>query len=378
MKSEILDLTLDLLRRQSVTPEDAGCQDFIANYLTPLEFQIEHLPFGSVRNLWARRGTSSPLFVFAGHTDVVPPGPVDHWTSPPFEPTTRDGYLFARGAADMKSSIAAMLVATRKFLTQNPNFDGSLAFLITSDEEGDAIDGTRAVVDLLQKRDEQIDYCVVGEPSSSEDIGDTVRIGRRGSLSGLLRVTGSQGHVAYPRLTKNPVHELLPTLHGLTTRKWDDGNESFDPTSFQISNVQAGVGARNVIPGELVVDFNFRFSTEHTVESLQQAVHDAIDGVTGDLRCEIDWTVSGQPFLTKQGHLIRSVVSAIESEVGRPPQLSTSGGTSDGRFIAPTGAEVVELGPVNATIHKTDECVAIRDLQPLMNIYSGVLDQILA
>ena len=376
LTEEVLGLAEALVRRPSVTPQDAGCQTLIAETLAPLGFVAEPMPFGDVSNLWARRGTAAPLFVFAGHTDVVPTGPVEAWSSPPFEPEVRGGALFGRGAADMKSSLAAMLVAVRRFVARHPNHGGSLAFLITSDEEGVAVDGTARVVAALDRRGERIDFCVVGEPSSTERLGDVVRVGRRGSLNGTLSVQGVQGHVAYPDQALNPVHAALGVLDALARRRWDAGNDFFPPTGFQISNVAAGTGAHNVIPNTMTVQFNFRFNTEQTVAGLKAQVESALaEGV--DARCELMWSVSGLPFLTQPGRLTEAVTAAVREVAGHAPEQSTGGGTSDGRFIAPSGAEVVEVGPVNASIHKIDECVAVADLAPLTHIYEGILRRLL-
>jgi len=370
-----LELTQALVRRASVTPEDAGCQQLLAERLAALGFEVERLDFGKVTNLWARSGTSKPLFVFAGHTDVVPAGDHDAWRSPPFEPCIRGGTLYGRGAADMKSGLAAMIVASERFLAGHPHPRGSIAFLVTSDEEGDAVDGTARVVEHLRQRGDQIDYCVVGEPSSNRTLGDVVRVGRRGSLNAVARVRGVQGHVAYPDAARNPIHLAAPVLAELVTRRWDSGNEFFPPTGFQISNIQAGTGATNVIPGELRITFNFRLNTEQRPESLREIVEEifARHGVDA----AIDWTLSGMPFLTVRGRLIDAVESAIGEVTGHGTALSTGGGTSDGRFIAPTGAEVVELGVINETIHKVDECVAIEDIDRLARIYEAVLVRLL-
>ncbi len=332
--------------------------------------------FAEVQNLWAERGEHGPLFVFAGHTDVVPTGPESAWSSPPFEPTLRDGYLYGRGAADMKSSLAAMVVATERFCAAHPRHPGRIGFLITSDEEGPAVHGTRAVMETLGAEGVHIDYCLVGEPSSGERLGDTVRVGRRGSLNGTLTVHGTQGHVAYPQLAENPIHRAAPALAELAATHWDDGNEHFPPTSWQASNIRAGTGASNVIPGDLTVTFNFRFCTEQTAADLERRVADILD--RHGLRYSLDWSLSGEPFLTAGGALVSAVSDSISAVVGSPPALSTSGGTSDGRFIAPTGTEVVELGPCNASIHKLDERVAVADLEPLARIYQKVLERLLA
>lgn len=372
----VLDLCTELVRRASVTPDDAGCQALLGRRLEALGFQCRSMPFGEVDNLWAVRGTGGPLFVFAGHTDVVPTGPESAWSSPPFEPALRDGYLYGRGTADMKASLAAMVVATERFVARHPDHPGRIGFLITSDEEGPALDGTRAVMRALGEAGEAIDYCVVGEPSSGEALGDTVRIGRRGSLNGALTVNGIQGHVAYPHLADNPIHRLAPALAELAATRWDEGNEHFPPTSFQASNIAAGTGAGNVVPGELTLDFNFRFSTEQTAAGLERRVEEILD--RHGLRYELTWSLSGEPFLTAAGRLIDATCQAIEAVAGYRPELSTSGGTSDGRFIAPAGAEVVELGPGNATIHKIDERVAVAELEPLADMYVGILERLLA
>ena len=373
--SATLDLALDLIQRRSVTPDDAGCQPLMAERLAALGFAIEPMRFGEVDNLWARRGSEGPLFCFAGHTDVVPPGPREDWTSDPFEPEIREGLLYGRGACDMKGSLAAMITATERFIAEQPDHQGSIAFLITSDEEGPSIDGTRRVVEALSARDERIHYALVGEPSSHQRLGDIIKNGRRGSLGGRLRIRGKQGHVAYPTLADNPVHRAAPALAELCAERWDAGNEHFPPTSFQISNLHAGTGADNVIPGELEVLFNLRFSTEQSPEGLQQRIYAILD--RHGLDHQIDWRVSGQPFLTPAGALVEATQAAILAVTGEPGQLSTIGGTSDGRFIAPTGAQVVELGPINATIHKVDECVAVEELDQLSMIYTDILRRLL-
>jgi succinyl-diaminopimelate desuccinylase len=373
--SPTLELALDLIRRRSVTPEDAGCQPVMAGRLAALGFAIEPMRFGAVDNLWARRGSEGPLFCFAGHTDVVPPGPLEDWTSDPFAPEIRDGLLYGRGAADMKGSLAAMVTATERFLAQHPEHRGSIAFLITSDEEGPSIDGTRRVVEALSARNEQIDYALVGEPSSHQRLGDVIKNGRRGSLGARLRIRGKQGHVAYPQHAENPVHRAAPALVELCNEVWDEGNAHFPPTSFQISNIHAGTGADNVIPGELEVLFNLRFSTEQTPEAIQQRIHAILD--RHGLDHQLDWRVSGHPFLTPAGALVEATQAAILAVTGEPSALSTVGGTSDGRFIAPTGAQVVELGPINATIHKVDECVGVEELEQLSRIYTEVLRRLL-
>jgi succinyl-diaminopimelate desuccinylase len=369
--SETLTLAMDLIRRESVTPNDAGCQAVMLQRLADAGFDTESLRFDDVDNLWARRGTQGPVFCFAGHTDVVPPGPAQEWASAPFEPSVRDGRLFGRGAADMKGSLAAMITATERFVARYPRHRGSIAYLVTSDEEGPAVNGTVKVVEALEARNEKIDWCLVGEPSSSDWAGDVIKNGRRGSLGGVLTVRGRQGHVAYPHLASNPVHAAAPALAELATTHWDDGNEFFPPTSFQISNIQAGTGATNVIPGECRVMFNFRFSTESSADALQQRVAALLD--RHGLDYAIDWTLSGQPFLTRRGELVDAALAAIRKVTGADATLSTAGGTSDGRFIAPTGAQVLELGPRNATIHQVNECVEVEDLDRLSSMYEEIL-----
>jgi len=364
-----------LIRRRSVTPEDAGCQSLMAERLAAIGFRVEHLRFGEVDNLWARRGESGPLLVLAGHTDVVPAGPEDQWRSPPFEPTVRDGHLYGRGAADMKGSLAAMVTAAERFVAQHPEHRGSLGFLITSDEEGPAVNGTVKVVSHLQTHGEQIDWCVVGEPSSSEVLGDVVKNGRRGSLNGELAVHGVQGHVAYPHLAANPIHLLAPALAELCATTWDQGNAYFPPTTFQISNIHGGTGAENVIPGEVRVSFNLRYSTEVSAPLLRKEVASLLD--RHGLRYDLAWRHSGEPFLTHGGALVEATQGAVHDTTGHTPELSTGGGTSDGRFIAPTGADVVELGPVNRTIHQIDECARIADLDTLSLAYQGILERLL-
>lgn len=375
--TETIQLAQSLIQIESVTPNDSGCQPLISEYLAPLGFEIESMPFGEVTNLWARRGQSGPLFVFAGHTDVVPTGPADQWTHPPFSATIDDdNMLYGRGSADMKSSIACFMVAVKQFITQYPDAPGSIGFLITSDEEGPAINGTVKVIETLEARQEKIDYCLVGEPSSSQALADSIKNGRRGSLNGTLVIHGKQGHIAYPELARNPVHEVAQALGALTEKVWDQGNDDFPPTSFQISNIHAGTGATNVIPGQCEIVFNFRFSTEQTPEMLKQAVHQILDGYKLDYA--IDWNLSGLPFSTpSDGKLIQAVSQAITTVMGTPPVLSTGGGTSDGRFIAPTGAQVIELGPLNATIHQIDERVSCADLDTLTKIYFETLVQLL-
>ncbi|HET7202720.1 MAG TPA: succinyl-diaminopimelate desuccinylase [Steroidobacteraceae bacterium] len=373
--SPSLALTEDLLRRPSVSPEDLGCLEVIAARLEPLGFRIERLDFGPVSNLWARRGDDVPVLCFAGHTDVVPTGPREEWHTDPFEPVVIDGVLFGRGAADMKSGLAAMVTAMERFVANHPGHRGSLAVLFTSDEEGPSVDGTRKVIEVLEARDEKIDWCVVGEPTSSAVLGDTIKVGRRGSLSGRLTVHGVQGHIAYPHLADNPVHRFAPALAELVSTHWDEGNEFFQPTSFQVSNISAGTGAPNVIPGELKVRTNLRFSTEHTVGKLQQRVLEILD--RHGVNYTMDWHISGLPFLTRPGTLTQAVEQAVRETMGRVPKYSTTGGTSDGRFIAPTGAQVVELGVVNATIHKVNECVRVADIEVLSKAYERVMELLL-
>lgn len=374
-ESATLALARELISRASVTPDDAGCQPLLAGRLAGLDFVAEPMRFNEVDNLWARRGSSSPLLVFAGHTDVVPAGPESAWDSPPFEPTVRDGYLYGRGAADMKGSVAAFVTACERFIERHPDHRGSIAFLITSDEEGPARDGTVRVVETLSERNETMDWCLVGEPSSSDHLGDTLRNGRRGSLTGHLTVRGIQGHVAYPQFADNPVHRAAPALAELVGTQWDQGNDFFPATSLQITSIEAGEGANNVVPGELRVSFNFRFSTEVTEQALQARVKAIME--RHDLDFELDWHLSGKPFLTEPGALVNAAVEAVRSVTGTQTSLSTAGGTSDGRFIAPTGAQVVELGPVNATIHKVNECVRVSDLEQLSLIYETLLEKLL-
>ncbi|MDM5129980.1 succinyl-diaminopimelate desuccinylase [Aeromonas piscicola] len=374
--SDVIALAKDLIRRPSVTPLDEGCQTLMAERLARLGFVIEPMVFEDTTNLWARRGSEGPLFCFAGHTDVVPAGPLDKWHTPPFEPTIKDGVLYGRGAADMKGSLAAMVVAVERFVAEHPGHKGSIAFLITSDEEGPFINGTTRVIDTLEARNEKIRWCIVGEPSSTAVVGDVVKNGRRGSITGDLLVRGVQGHVAYPHLADNPIHKAAPALTELAATEWDQGNAYFPPTSFQIANISAGTGASNVIPGELQVQFNFRFSTQLTDMDIRERVETLL-GRHG-LDYQLDWTLSGQPFLTDTGDLLDAAVAAIEQVNGQRPALLTTGGTSDGRFIAPTGAEVIELGPVNATIHKVNECVKADDLDLLADMYQGILDRLLA
>lgn len=374
--SATLELARELIARPSITPDDQGCQQLLGTRLTALGFTLEFMNFGEVTNLWARRGKSGPVLAFAGHTDVVPTGPENAWTSPPFQPEEREGMLYGRGAADMKGSIAAMITACERFLPTHPDHQGSIAFLITSDEEGIATEGTVKVIETLEARGEKIDWCLVGEPSSVKQAGDVVKNGRRGSLSGTLSVHGVQGHVAYPHLADNPVHRALPALTELAATAWDNGNDFFPPTTFQISNIHSGTGATNVIPGALEVLFNFRYSTETDAETLQRRVHELLD--KHFLNYQLDWIHSGMPFLTPAGKLVEAVRVAVRDVTGMETELSTSGGTSDGRFIAPTGAQVVELGPVNATIHKVNECVAVSALDQLSRMYEGILKHLFA
>jgi succinyl-diaminopimelate desuccinylase len=375
MSATTLDLARELIARRSVTPEDAGCLELIAARLEPLGFRCERISANRVENLWARRGTSAPLLCFAGHTDVVPTGPLEHWTSDPFVPTIRGEVLYGRGAADMKTSLAAFVTAIESFVAAHPRHAGSIAILFTSDEEGPAVDGTVRVVEALRSRGEKLDYCVVGEPTSAERLGDVIKNGRRGSLSGNLVVKGVQGHVAYPHLARNPVHEFGAALAELATVEWDRGNEFFPPTTWQVSNINAGTGAGNVIPGELHVKFNFRFSTASTLESLQTRVVNILD--RHGLKYDLEWRYDGRPFLTQPGDLVDAVGRAIKAVTGIETRLSTSGGTSDGRFIADICPQVVEFGPPNATIHKIDECVAIADIEPLSKIYEQILVNLL-
>ncbi|WP_394135169.1 succinyl-diaminopimelate desuccinylase [Aliivibrio fischeri] len=371
-----LALAKNLLSRQSITPEDAGCQELMIKRLEALGFTIEIMVFEDTTNFWARRGNEAPLFTFAGHTDVVPTGDLTHWNTNPFEPTIIDGMLYARGAADMKGSLACMVVAVERFVAEHPNHKGSISFLITSDEEGPFINGTTRVVDTLQERNEIIDMCIVGEPSSTAHVGDVVKNGRRGSLTGNLTVKGIQGHVAYPHIARNPIHQAMPALSELATTVWDNGNDYFPPTSFQIPNMNGGTGASNVIPGTVDIMFNFRFSTESTVDALQQRVVEILE--KHDLEYDLDWIINGLPFLTDTGDLLTAVVNAVDTVNQQKPQLLTTGGTSDGRFIAQMGSQVIELGPVNATIHKVNECVNVEDLEKLTDMYQEVLNNLLA
>jgi succinyl-diaminopimelate desuccinylase len=375
-RNPTLNLARDLIGRRSVTPDDEGCQQVLADRLTSAGFDTEHLRFGDVDNLWARRGTEEPLLVFAGHTDVVPAGPTSDWQSDPFTPNLRDGRLYGRGAADMKSSLAAFITAIEEFIAARPEHDGSIGVLITSDEEGDAVNGTVKVIEVLQKRGVDIDFCIVGEPSSASILGDTIKIGRRGSLGGKLIIPGTQGHVAYPELADNPVPRSARMLESLASLEWDNGNEHFPPTGLQISNVHAGTGATNVIPGEVIIDFSIRYSSETNEQELKSRVSDALDTLKMNYR--VTWQAFGNPFLTGDGDLLDASIAAIREVTGLDTELSTTGGTSDGRFIAPAGAQVIEIGPVNATIHKANECVEADSLQPLSAIYCRILDKLLS
>jgi succinyl-diaminopimelate desuccinylase len=372
--SATLDLTRTLISRASVTPDDAGCQQVIGHRLMQLKFRIEPMRFGEVDNLWARHGTKGPLVVFAGHTDVVPSGPREAWDSDPFHPTRQGDLLYGRGAADMKSGLAAMVVAVENFIHKNANYPGSIAFLITSDEEGPSVNGTAKVIDALTKRHEKIDYCIIGEASSEKTLGDQIRIGRRGSLHGKLIVHGKQGHIAYPHLANNPIHACFNALHALSVETWDKGNEFFPPTSFQFSNIHSGTGAKNVIPGKLEVLFNFRFSTAVTIHELQERTAAILN--QHKLNFSVEWEVGGYPFLTQQGKLIQTAQQVIKDLTGQEPILSTGGGTSDGRFIAPTGAEVIEVGPINESVHQVNEHVNISDLDKLTQIYQQLLEKL--
>ncbi|MBL8469152.1 succinyl-diaminopimelate desuccinylase [Methyloversatilis discipulorum] len=375
MSEATLELTRQLISTRSVTPVDGGCLETIGARLAAAGFALERIDAGGVSNLWARRGSAGPLFCFAGHTDVVPTGPLDQWNSDPFEPVVRDGMLYGRGAADMKASLAAFVTSTERFVARVPDHAGSIAFLLTSDEEGDAIDGTVRVVEALAARGERLDYCVVGEPTSVTKLGDMIKNGRRGSLSGKLTVKGVQGHIAYPHLAKNPIHLFGPALAELAAIRWDEGNEYFPPTSWQISNIKGGTGATNVIPGTLEVLFNFRFSTASTPESLKARLVDVLE--RHGVEHEIVWTLGGKPYLTPRGTLVDAAEAAIRDVTGLRTELSTTGGTSDGRFIADICAQVVEIGPSNATIHKLNECVAVADIEPLSRIYENLLDRLL-
>ncbi|MEN3275257.1 MAG: succinyl-diaminopimelate desuccinylase [Massilia sp.] len=374
--SRTQDLAAELIALDSITPNDKGCQQRLVELLAPLGFRCETIESNGVTNLWARKGSESPVFVFAGHTDVVPTGPVQQWTSEPFTPTVREGKLYGRGAADMKTSIAAMVVACEEFVASHPDHKGSIAFLITSDEEGPATDGTAIVCDMLEERGETLDYCVVGEPTSSHILGDMIKNGRRGSLSGHLVIKGIQGHIAYPHLARNPIHQAAPALAELSSEVWDEGNEYYAPTTWQISNIHSGTGATNVIPGHMTIDFNFRFSTASTAEGLEARVHAILDHHLLDY--ELEWTLSGQPFLTPKGALSDTMCQAIFDETGVTTELSTTGGTSDGRFIARICPQVIEFGPPNASIHKIDEHVELRFIDPLKNVYRRTLENLLA
>jgi succinyl-diaminopimelate desuccinylase len=376
MADATLEFAQQIIARPSLTPDDAGCQRLLADRLERLGFASEFIERNGVTNLWARRGTAQPLFVFAGHTDVVPTGPLPQWTSPPFTPEIRDGFLYGRGAADMKSSLAAMLTATEAFLAEHPEHPASLAFLLTSDEEGDAVDGTVAVVEALKARGETIDYCVIGEPTSVATLGDMIKNGRRGSLSGLLTVRGVQCHIAYPHLGRNPIHEVAPALAELASTEWDEGNEYFPPTTWQVSNIHGGTGATNVVPGSVEIRFNFRFATASTPEGLQQRLCTILD--KHGLNYAIDWTLGARPFLTSRGPLADAATAAIREICGIDTELSTTGGTSDGRFIAEICPQLLEIGPVNATSHKIDECVDVAALPRLSAIYRRILERILA
>ena len=372
--SKTLDLAKDLISRKSNTPLDAGCQDLMISRIEPLGFKVERMRFGDVDNFYARRGTTGPLLVFAGHTDVVPTGPVDKWHTPPFEPTIKDGMLYGRGAADMKTSCAAFITAIEDFITTHPDHNGSIGLLITSDEEGVAIDGTVKVVEALKARGELFDYCIVGEPTSNKVVGDMIKNGRRGSLSGKLLVKGVQGHIAYPHLVKNPIHMVAPAIKDMVDTVWDNGNEYFPPTSWQISNMNGGTGATNVVPGEVEILFNFRFSTASTEQNLKERVYAILD--KHELKYDLDWEYS-PPYITPRGNLVEAISEAIEQSYGVSPELSTTGGTSDGRFIADICKQVIEFGPLNATIHKLNECVAVADIEPLKDTYRITLEKLL-
>lgn len=378
--TKTLDLAIELLSRRSNTPEDAGCQELMISRLEPLGFKIERMRFGDVDNFYARRGTSGPLLVFAGHTDVVPTGPLDKWFTPPFEPTINDGMLYARGAADMKTSLAAFITSIEEFVAENPDHTGSIGLLITSDEEGVAVDGTVKVVEALKARGELIDYCIVGEPTSNKVVGDMIKNGRRGSLSGKLIVKGVQGHIAYPHLVKNPIHLVAPAIKDMVETVWDNGNEYFPPTSWQISNMNGGTGATNVVPGEVEILFNFRFCPElngqgSTDLNLRQRVHAILD--KHGLNYDMEWEYS-PPYITPRGNLVEAISAAIQTSYGVTPELSTTGGTSDGRFIADICKQVIEFGPLNATIHKLNECVGVADIEPLKETYKLTLQALIA
>lgn len=374
MNCPVIALAEQLISQPSISPDDQGCQELLIQRLENIGFTIERMPFGETLNFWAYRGNEGETLAFAGHTDVVPAGDLSHWATPPFTPTIIDGHLYGRGAADMKGSIAAMVVAAERFVEKYPDHRGRLAFLITSDEEAKAADGTVKVVQALMSRDERLDYCLVGEPSSQSQLGDMIKNGRRGSITANLTIIGVQGHVAYPQLADNPVHRATAFLQELVATKWDNGNQFFPATSMQIANIHAGTGANNVIPGEMLVQFNFRFSTEVTDQLIRQRVEDMLQ--RHGLKYDLQWALSGQPFLTSKGKLVDAVVTSVEQCCGHVPVLSTSGGTSDGRFIAKMGAQVVELGPLNATIHKVNECVNVRDLQQLAIIYENIMERL--
>lgn len=371
----VIELAKELISRQSVTPEDAGCQELMSNRLAAIGFNNETMVFEDTTNLWSRKGNQDPVFCFAGHTDVVPAGNLDLWKTPPYEPTIIDGMLYGRGAADMKGSLAAMLIATERFVADYPDHKGSITYLITSDEEGPFINGTTRVIDTLEARNEKITYCIVGEPSSTNQVGDIIKNGRRGSISGDLNIHGIQGHVAYPEQVKNPIHSAMPALAELSQVKWDNGNDFFPATSFQISNIHSGTGATNVVPGHITAQFNLRYSTELTDEKIVKQVHEILDKY--DFEYDLKWTYNGQPFITEPGPWLDAVTDAIEATMGKATQLSTAGGTSDGRFIAPTGAKVIELGPCNATIHQVNESVSCDDLNKLVDIYYHCLVNVL-
>ena len=373
MTPDVLSLTCELIRKPSVTPNDAGCQQLIEDRLKRLKFEVTHKRFGNVDNLWARRGTTSPLLVFAGHTDVVPTGNLESWNTDPFEPTVREGILFGRGAADMKSSLAAMVVATERFVREYPEHLGSIGFLITSDEEGDAINGTVKVLEFLKRQDVNIDWCVVGEPTSNEILGDTVKVGRRGSLNGEIEFQGTLGHVAYPHLTPNPLHESVRAIARLLNHDWDQGTDFFSPTTFQVSNFNSGTGASNVIPDIVKLKFNFRFNPIQTVDGLKSTVMEALETVPAEIKTSVKWKLSGLPFQSRQGLFTESVCRQIEDITQQKPDRSTSGGTSDARFIAPLGVEVVEFGPVNQSIHKINEHILEKDLEPMAKVYQQIL-----
>ena len=375
-KSDTLRLTEELMARASVSPTDGGCQALMIERLEACGFTVEKMPFGPVDNFWAKRGRGGPVFCFAGHTDVVPTGPLDEWRSDPFLPVIKDELLYGRGAADMKSGLAAMVIAGEEFVRRYPAHRGTIAFLITSDEEGPSVDGTRRVVEVLRERQENIDWCLVGEPSSESVLGDTIKIGRRGSLSGRLTVRGIQGHIAYPQFADNPVHAVAPALAELAARTWDHGNEHFQPTSFQVSNISAGTGAPNVIPGELKARFNLRFSTEQTVDGLKTVVEELL--LRHGVKYSLEWFISGHPFLTIPGELSKAAIRAVQEQLQVTPKLSTGGGTSDGRFIAPMGAQVIEIGVINESIHKVNECVRVADIDKLQRIYYRTLELLLA